>query len=328
MTTPTLPYVYQVTKYDPDDRDERGYYVGAEDSRSDHGPVEAAYLVAVGAFAADAGVTTLAIREPGLAGFVHFGLEPVIDGYGLAGLFAPDLSDFHDGAEVSMPVARELIRAMLRDNGVFCRLDVPGRFFVHVGWDQYVYVGSAVRCDRAVELAGARGLFPERVDASPYEQLPDDDEPPARPADDAFFAELAELVARRGPILLEEGHLLNVARWHRVTGANLDAVRAGLAPRCRLLAWPDLREDVAAALAELSERAELDNGMWDVVWRNPDGALDAVTVDEESVSALPGRLAGATGIGVISCLVDEDRRPLLTGVLPDPDGVLRARWRP
>jgi hypothetical protein len=323
----TLPYVYQVTKYDPTDRDERGYYVGDEDSLSDHGPVESAYLDAVAAFAADSGVTTLEVREPGLTGSVHFGLEAPIDGHGLAGLFAPDLRDFHDGARVSVPVALELLRAMLRDNGAFCRLDVPGRFFVHVGWDQYVYVGSACPCDRAVALAADGGLFVDRLDASPYEQLSFDEDPPARPADDAFFAELAALVAHRGAILLEEGYLLNVARWHRITGADLDRVRAGLVPRCRLLAWPDLRLDVAAALAELTERAELDSGWWDVVWRTPDGTLDAVTVTDEDVPALPRRLADATGVAVVSALLDEDRRPLAAGVLPDPDGVLRARWR-
>lgn len=81
-----LPYVYQVTKYDPADRDEHGSYVGTEPAVSDHGPVEAAYLKAVAAFAADAGVDQLAIREPQLGGFAHFGLEPPVDGYGLAGL--------------------------------------------------------------------------------------------------------------------------------------------------------------------------------------------------------------------------------------------------
>jgi small subunit ribosomal protein S1 len=63
-----LPYTYRVTKYDPADRDERGRYVGVERSlRSDHGPVEAAYLAAVAAFAEDSGVTRLAIREPSCA---------------------------------------------------------------------------------------------------------------------------------------------------------------------------------------------------------------------------------------------------------------------
>ena len=38
-----LPHVYQVTKYDPADRDEHGQYVGAQEVTSDRGEYEAAY---------------------------------------------------------------------------------------------------------------------------------------------------------------------------------------------------------------------------------------------------------------------------------------------
>ncbi|MGW4906308.1 hypothetical protein [Streptomyces sp. NPDC004270] len=64
-----LPYVYQVTKYDPADRNQHGHYTGAETATSDHGPVEAAYLRAVAAFAEEAGVDRLTIREPQIGGF-------------------------------------------------------------------------------------------------------------------------------------------------------------------------------------------------------------------------------------------------------------------
>lgn len=82
-----MPYVYRVTKYDPADRDQYGHYAGTEPATSDHGPVEAAYLEAVAAaFAEECGVDQLAIREPQLGRFAHFGLEPPVDGYGLASL--------------------------------------------------------------------------------------------------------------------------------------------------------------------------------------------------------------------------------------------------
>jgi hypothetical protein len=61
-----LPYVFQVTKYDPADRDQHGHYTGTEDTASDHGPVETACLQAVAAFAEDSDVDQLAIREPQL----------------------------------------------------------------------------------------------------------------------------------------------------------------------------------------------------------------------------------------------------------------------
>jgi hypothetical protein len=59
---------------------------------------EASYLAVVAAFAEDSAVTTVTIREPQVVGVAHFGVEPPIDGYGLAGLFPADLSGYHDGA--------------------------------------------------------------------------------------------------------------------------------------------------------------------------------------------------------------------------------------
>ena len=118
-----LPYAYEVTKYDPADRDGRGRYTGSQSQVSDHSPVEAAYLQAVADFAAETGVRQLAIREPQVTAFVHFGLETAIDGHGLAALFPPDLAGYHDGAMVPVGTALELVRAMLRENGAWCRLE-------------------------------------------------------------------------------------------------------------------------------------------------------------------------------------------------------------
>ncbi|WP_405772801.1 hypothetical protein [Streptomyces sp. NBC_00080] len=57
-------FTHRITKYDPADRDEHGHYTGAEEAVSDHGPVEAAYLAAIAAFAEDSGIDRLEIREP------------------------------------------------------------------------------------------------------------------------------------------------------------------------------------------------------------------------------------------------------------------------
>ena len=186
-----LPYVYRVTKYDPADRDEHGRYIGPEESVSDHGPVEAAYLQAVAALAEDTGVHQLTIREPQITGLVHFGLEPAVEGHGLAGLFPPDLTGFHDGAQVPVAVGLELVRAMLRDNGASCHLEVEDVFAVHVGWDQYVYVGTSDPCERALSRTRELGLFPERLEAaSPYDEALDEEPGEQRPADDIFWARL------------------------------------------------------------------------------------------------------------------------------------------
>ncbi|MFJ3926768.1 S1 RNA-binding domain-containing protein [Streptomyces sp. NPDC090022] len=313
-------FVYRITKYDPADRDEHGSYIGAEDSTSDHGPVEAAYLEAIAAFAEDTGIDHLVIREPGISGLAHFGLEPAVDGHGLAGLFPPDLSGFHDGAEVPVSLGLELVRGMLRDNGAWCRLAVEDKFDVQVGWDQYVYISSDKACERAGAHTRALGLFPEQLEASPYDT--DFDEPGVqRPADEDFWSRLRWSVAMRQAAILEEGYLHNASRWHRLTEDTLDAVRARLTPRAQLTVWPDLSTDVNAVLASLPNE-----GPVEFVWEDENGALSSTMVDESDYKELAARVAGARAATALSLTLDE-RHPLFTAVLPDSDGVLRARWR-
>jgi len=316
-----LPYVYRVTKYDPADRDEHGSYTGAEPAISDHGPIEAAYLQAVTAFAEDTGVDCLAIREPQIApSFVDFGAEPAIEGHGLTGLFPSDLAGFHDGARVPLAMGLALVRVMLRDNGAWCRLEVEGRFSVHVGWDQYLYIGSSEPCARASARTRALGLFPERLAASPYDAAYD--EPgEQRPADDDFWARVRWLVAVGKAAILEEAYVDNATRWYRLSDGPLDEVRARLTPRARLTVWPDLSTDIPALLADLP-----DEDLVEFVWEDEDGRITSTVADETQFAELAAQISGARAAAVLPVSVDE-RHPLFTAVLPDSDGVLRARWR-
>lgn len=316
-----LPFTYQVTKYDPADRDADGAYTGTEDSMSDHGPVEAAYLDAFTAFAEDAGIDHVELREPEIGGFINFGLEPHIDGHGLRGLFPDDLSGYHDGASVSLDTARELVRAMLRDNGAWCRLEVDGRFTAHVGYDQYLYLGTSVLPDRAVALAEASGLFAERIERSPSAWESDD--PPARPADSSFWDEVAALVTVGGSLLLCERFVGNASRWQRLTPERIDQVRTGLVPRSCVEVWPDLSTDLRRVRRQLRRALR-------------QGPTTLVTVDDRGVLThrlfFRRREAAAAMAGVSAALVvsgtDDGDSPLVTAVLPDADGVLRARWMP
>jgi small subunit ribosomal protein S1 len=310
-----LPYVYRVTKYNPEDRDYRGHYVGIEDIVSDHGPVEASYLESVAAFAADSGVDRLSIREPSLAGFVNFGLEPTILGDGLAGLFAEGLAGYHDGAEVPVGTALELVRAMLRDNGAWCRLEVESRFLTHVGYDQYLYVGSDRPCGRAVARTQDLGLFPERIGESPYCFALDSDEE-RRPADGVFWERVAALIATGQAGLLEERPVGNVSRWHRLGDGRIDQVRERLTPRAIVAVWPGLPADPEVVLASLPA-----DSLVQLVWEDQDGQVRNLVTDEITVESIDGARAAMA----LSLIVDE-QPPLLAAVLPDKDGVLRARW--
>ncbi len=310
-------FVHRITKYDPADRDEHGHYTGAQDTVSDHGPVEAAYLEAIAAFAEASAVDRLEIREPAVTGFVHFGVEPPVAGHGLAGLFPPDLSGYHDGAGVSLAVALELVRAMLRDQGAWCRLEVGDAFTVHVGWDQYVYVGSDRPCADAVVRTRELGLFPEALTASPCAAEADEAEV-TEPADENFWTRVRTALASQQTLLLEETHVRNAARRHRLTPENLDTVRAGLGPRALLTVWPDLTPDVGAVLAALP-----DEGSVEIVWEAQDGTISHAIVDATEHRGLATQVADARAARALPL---DEHRPLLCAVRPDSDGVLRARW--
>ncbi|QCD60337.1 RNA-binding protein [Streptomyces hawaiiensis] len=312
-------FVYRITKYGLADRDEHGHYTGVEDTVSDHGPVEAAYLAAIVAFAEASDIDRLEIREPAVTGFIHFGVEPPVEGHGLGGLFPPDLTGYHDGAEVSLSVALELVRAMLRDQGAWCRLEAGDVFTVHVGWDQYVYVGSDRPCADAVARTRELGLFAEPLTALPYAAEIDEAEV-IEPADKNFWTRVRTALASRQTLLLEETYVCNAARWHRLTQENLDTVRAGLGPRARLTVWPDLTPDVGAVLAALPEE-----GSVEFVWEAQDGMISSAIVDDTEYHELATQVTDARAACVLPLSLDE-RHPLLCAVLPDSDGVLRARW--
>jgi hypothetical protein len=68
---------------------------------------------------------------------------------------------------VSLVEASEIVARMLREE-VICKLEAPGaEFALHVGFDLYMYVGSAQHCVVAIERARNLGLFVEEDWPSP-----------------------------------------------------------------------------------------------------------------------------------------------------------------
>ncbi|MFG2755996.1 RNA-binding protein [Streptomyces wuyuanensis] len=315
-----LPYVYRVTKYDPAGRDEHGHYTGAEHTAGDHGEVEAAYLRAVLAFAVEAGIDLLSVREPQVPSLAHFGLERPRRNFGLEGLFPAGLAGFHDGAEVPLGIGLELVRLMLRDSGAWCRLEAEGAFAVHVGWDQYLYISTSRPCEEAPARTRVLGLFPERLDASPYGFEAEEDGV-RRPGDDDFWAELHRAVADGGAGILEETYLEGASRWHDLTHGTVDAIRAGIAPRARLAVWPPLSSDVDAVLGALPA-----DGLVEGVWQDEDGHISSAIADETAFPELIARIRRAPAAALLP-VGEGEPGPLFTAVMPDGDGVLRARWR-
>ncbi|SFR10278.1 small subunit ribosomal protein S1 [Lentzea waywayandensis] len=262
-------------------------------------------------------MTELTIREPGVGGG---GLEPAVEGYGLIGLFPPDLTGYHDGARIPLATGVALVRAMLRDNGAWCRLEVDERFFVHIGYDQYMYIGSSEPCDDAVARVRDLGLFPVMVPRSPWGFHGVELEVP-RPADDAFWAEVSELVTACGTVLLQERAFIGRSRWHRLRASDIPAVRSGIAPRAALTVWPELNEDVVGELRTLDDR---DVAL--LVWEDRDGVITSRTADGEERPMIAVELTQARGAMVLTLHEEDEDPPLAEAVLPDDDGVVRVRW--
>src|SRR5882757_4076002 len=114
-----LVFVYKVTKYDPADWGENGYG-GDADTDSDYGPVEQAYIDTVQAFASEAGVSSLTIRDPGHhdGGRVR-GASREPDP--LDGILPEGREAVCDGCAVDLAQAGELVRLMLRSENFWCR---------------------------------------------------------------------------------------------------------------------------------------------------------------------------------------------------------------
>jgi hypothetical protein len=77
----------------------------------------------------------------------------------------PPLSE---GQRLSRVEAVEVTRAMLREQG-WCRLRAAERFYIDVGFDYYVYVGSDDPSQTSIELAERLGLFVDRNFPPPHE---------------------------------------------------------------------------------------------------------------------------------------------------------------
>ncbi|WP_051781986.1 MULTISPECIES: S1 RNA-binding domain-containing protein [unclassified Streptomyces] len=297
--------------------------------------VAEAFVAAARRFSLQAGIERLTIDNPMACGFFSFRGRSAPSAPELAGLFPADRpdpsgppgpSDYHDGAHVSLDVGLELLRAMLLREGPWCRLHAEDGFFLHVGERHDLYIGAGRAHAEAAAYARRAGLTVEPVARSPYDPALDETDP-RPPANGAFWRAVHRLVAEYGGVLVEERYVADARRWHRpTTAAEITRVRERLTPRARLAVWPDLTDDIEAVRAAVlrSHRLEL------LVQQDPDGILGARIAEPwmgrtdhayPMISAGPGRRAGLVP------LAPADRRLLLAGVLPDADGVVRARWR-
>ncbi|MFJ6479416.1 MULTISPECIES: S1 RNA-binding domain-containing protein [unclassified Streptomyces] len=293
------------------------------------------FVAAARRFALEAGADRLTIDNPMARGFFSFRSRSAPSAPELAGLLPSDRpgssgplppSGFHDGARVPLDTGLELLRAVLLREGPWCRLRAEEGFFLHVGERHDLYVGGATSYAEAAAHARRSGLTVEPVERSPYDPALDEIAPQP-PADGAFWTAVHSLVAEHGGVLVEERYVGGDQRWHRpTTAAEITRIRALLTPRARLAVWPDLTDDIEAVRAAVlrAERLELlvQQGADGTPWaRIAEPWMGHAEIAFPVIGSGPGSRAGLVPLAPV------DRRPLLAGVLPDADGVVRARWR-
>lgn len=76
------------------------------------------------------------------------------------------LSKIWIGKVINVEEVRALARLTLR-NAIWCKLGYKKQFFVHFGYDYYMYIGASEDCTEAKEVVMETGLFIEDY-RSPY----------------------------------------------------------------------------------------------------------------------------------------------------------------
>ena len=76
------------------------------------------------------------------------------------------LSKIWVGKAVTVQEVRELAKLTFK-NAIWCKLGYKKQFFVHFGYDYYMYIGASEECTKAKEVVKETGLFIEDF-KSPY----------------------------------------------------------------------------------------------------------------------------------------------------------------
>ncbi|MEI2367268.1 DUF7683 domain-containing protein [Niallia circulans] len=171
-----IKFQWRVTKYNPAFRDENGYFTLTEEWTSptqigeiingkkftldENLQVENAYVEAVMKFLEESGVHSLRILNATKQGISEEDLT--------ASLYedAFDQLVLQEDMRVERKEIRLICKMVLR-NFLGSQLYAKDKFFVHFGWDYYMYIGSYVNCPSAIDYATSNGLFVETFQ-SPY----------------------------------------------------------------------------------------------------------------------------------------------------------------
>lgn len=165
---------WRIAKFNPAFRDGRGAYLKDEwTSVSDVGKsfdgvaltfggyrkIEDAYVSTALSFVSEAGLDALTIthlethRVPAARAedMQDIAFDPKLAGIGLA---------------LSCEALEDVCRLVLREI-IWCKFESESGFYIHFGYDYYMYVGSPVPSEKAIAYGRQQGLFVEEME-SPY----------------------------------------------------------------------------------------------------------------------------------------------------------------
>lgn len=175
---------YRITKYNPGDRDGNGAYL-ADDwtCAGDIGQTfQGKKLTAADYLRMEDSYVTAVLRFFNASGLPHLRVTCLDNKFAddnLAqikatqhGLSDPAMADMvpHEDQQVGRNEIELICRMILR-NIIWCKLEFAGQFFVHFGWDFYMYIGTVSDTSDAAEQIRADGLFVEEF-TSPHGRLP------------------------------------------------------------------------------------------------------------------------------------------------------------
>lgn len=161
-----MKYMWRITKYNPEYRDEDdkylldewtsfsdigNYFDGSELTSYEYEKIEKCYINSIICLMDCNKINRLKIED--LEVYEEKNVDTLVN-------------TISEGDILSKEKIIIIIRHVLREQ-IWCKLVYNKRFFVHFGYDYYMYIGSSAKCEYAIKEIKNKRLFVESI-KSPY----------------------------------------------------------------------------------------------------------------------------------------------------------------
>ncbi|MEU0492422.1 hypothetical protein ABZ249_24590 [Nocardiopsis sp. NPDC006139] len=216
----------------------------------------------------------------------------------------------YNGAEVSLSQTIDLAIGMAAGRGPYCQISIPGRLRIESGWEGAVHLYTTRTVAADLEEHQFQSSVLRWCDAAPEPSMSLN--PVDAVADEGFWTTVARRSDRLTLLCERWAYGAYGCLWFRVTRGNAAEVARLMRPRSLICVVGD---------PELRPRAELLEDDFTAF-------MSPLLPGELVYRAYPGgadTLSEVTGEGFSHMLADRVMSDWCA-VVPDPDGVNRARW--